>query len=275
MSAILSRPEGLPDFTDPPLTEVVLSVQFATPPQYSEAYVREIWALFENDFPKVQEMPAIPPAFEVFGGPELPGIRFGMMGGAMRNRYWFLNASGDELIQFQQDRFMHNWRKMAGKKNEYPRFESILAKYSRELESLERYFKSKSWGPNVVPNQCEITYVNQMPLQDDTGQSIPKSFYFKKIDLSLDEDVSDLNLNLRKTITKDGKPIGRLFVDCATGVDSTGQPVLGLNLTARGAPQQPSRSSSVEFLQNARVLIDTTFVSFTSEAAHKKWGRTQ
>jgi uncharacterized protein (TIGR04255 family) len=225
----LPRPDGLPDFTDPPLTEVVVSIQFATPPQYNEAYIREIWALFESDFPKVQEMPAIPPTFEVFGGPELPAMRlvnFGMMSGVLRNRYWFLSVSGAEVLQFQQDRFMHNWRKVPGQKNEYPRFDPIIAKYTSELETLENYFRSKSWGL-IVPNQCDITYVNQMPLKTDSGQPIPKSYYFRKVDVSLDEDVSDFTLNLRKPITtKEGKPIGRLFVESANGVDSDGQAVL-------------------------------------------------
>jgi uncharacterized protein (TIGR04255 family) len=274
----LPRPPGLPDFTDPPLSEVVISIQFATPPKYSGAYIREIWSLFERDFPKVQEMPALPPTFEVFGGPELPAMRlmnFGMITGGLRNRYWFLNNTGTEVIQFQQDRFIHNWRKVPGHKNEYPRFDPIFSKYTSELESLDSYFRSKSWGP-IVPNQCELTYVNQMPLKTDAGQPIPKSYYFRKIDVSLDEDVSDFGLNLRKPIIAiDGKPIGRLFVEAATGVDSDGNPVLGLNLTARGAPAEASRAASLEFLQNARQLIDNTFVTFTSDAAHKTWGRTQ
>jgi uncharacterized protein (TIGR04255 family) len=275
----LRRPDGLPDFTNPPLTEVVVSIQFATPPKYSEAYIREIWALFESDFPKVQEMPAIPPTFEVFGGPELPAMRlnFGVItgGAALRNRYWFLSASEGELIQFQQDRFMHNWRKVPGQKSEYPRFDPIISKYTSELETLETYFRSKTWGP-IVPTQCELTYVNQMPLKGETGQPIPKSFYFRKLDVSLDEDVNDFAVTLRKAVTaQDGKPIGRLFVEAATAVDSDGHPVLGLNVTVRGAPAEASRTSALEFLQSARVLIDTTFVAFTSDAAHQKWGRTQ
>jgi uncharacterized protein (TIGR04255 family) len=273
----LPRPPGLPDFTDPPLNEVVVSIQFATPQKYSEAYIREIWALFESDFPRVQEMPALPPTFEVFGGPELPAMRlnFGVLTGALRNRYWFLNENGTELIQYQQDRFMHNWRKVSGQKTEYPRFDPIISKYTSELETLENYFHSKSWGV-IAPNQCELTYVNQMPLKTETGQPIPKSFYFRKMDVSLDEDVSDFALNLRKTVTsEDGKPIGRLFVEAATGVDSGGIAVLGLNLTVRGAPADASRASALEFLHNARLLIDKTFVTFTSDAAHQRWGRTQ
>jgi uncharacterized protein (TIGR04255 family) len=274
---LLPRPDGLPDFTNPPLSEVVLSTQFATPPKYSEVYIREIWALFERDFPTVQEMPALPPTFEVFGGSELPQMRLlniGLVTGALRNRYWFSSASGAELIQFQHDRFIHNWRKVMGQNNEYPRFDPVIAKYSTELESLESYFGSKSWGL-LMPNQCELTYVNQIPLIDDTGAALPKSFFFRKIDVSLDGDVSDFAFNLRQPIVKDGKPIGRLFVETATGVDGEGNPVLGLNLIVRGNPAAASRAAALEFLLNARQLIDRAFVIFTSDAAHAKWGRTQ
>ena len=273
----MPRPPGLPDFTDPPLTEVVVSIQFATPQTYSEAYIRDVWALFESDFPKVQEMPALAPTFEVFGGPELPAMRlnFGVLTAAMRNRYWFLNERGTELIQFQQDRFIHNWRKVPGHTNEYPRFDPIFSRFTKELEALDNYFRSKSWGL-IMPNQCELTYVNQIPLTTDTGQPIPKSYYFRKIDVSLDEDVSDFALYLRKPITaKDGRPVGRQFVEAGTGVDGKGNAVLGLNLTVRGAPAEASLAAALEFLQNARQLIDNTFVTFTSDAAQKKWGRTQ
>jgi hypothetical protein len=105
-----------------------------------------------------------------------------------------------ELIQFQQDRFMHNWRKVPGQKSEYPRFDPIISKYTSELETLETYFRSKTWGP-IVPTQCELTYVNQMPLKGETGQPIPKSFYFRKLDVSLDEDVNDFAVTLRKAVT--------------------------------------------------------------------------
>ena len=43
----LRRPDNLPDFGTPPLVEVVLGVQFATPAGYREVFAREVWALGE------------------------------------------------------------------------------------------------------------------------------------------------------------------------------------------------------------------------------------
>ena len=279
----MSRPDGLPDFTNPPLTEVAISIQFATPPKYSEAYISEIWALFKADFPNVQEMPALPPTFEVFGGPELPQMQmnigmnifssFATGASALRNRYWFLNESESELIQFQQDRLIHNWRKRPGQDNDYPRFDLLFSKFKQELKNVESYFSFKNWGA-LAPNQCELTYVNQMSLQSDTRQDLAKSSYFRNIDLSIgDDDASEFSFNLRKPIISDGAQVGRLFVEAATAVDSSGSPIIGLNLTARGRPTHATSTSALEFLESVRVMIDKTFVKFTSDAAHQKWGR--
>jgi len=255
----------------------VLGVQFTTPAGYREVFAREVWALYETEFPQIQEQSALEPRFEVFGGqssdPSVQ-VRFGVVKGPIRNRYWFLTRDEGELIQFQHDRFIHNWRKK-GDKDEYPRFEPIVAKYGGELDSLERYFHSKNWG-SLAPNQCELTYVNHIPLLDAQGSALPRSFYFRKLDVSLIGDSSEFSASLRQ-IMLDGEnnPIGRLYVDAVTRSDANGKPIIALNLTARGAPAAPNCAAAVAFLQEARLRIVRTFAAITSDAAHVKWGRTQ
>jgi uncharacterized protein (TIGR04255 family) len=273
----LPRPEGLPDFENPPLTEVVVSIQFPGPTSYSDVYAGEIWSLFKNDFPTVQEMLPLPPNFEVFGGPEVPGLKLniGLVTGPIRKRYWFLSLDNTELIQFQPDRFIHNWRKVKKENNTYGHFEEIIEKYAIELARLDEHFQKKSWGP-LVPNQCEVTYVNQMPLVDENGAEIPLSFYFRNIDPSSVGAVSDFAFNLRTPfLDEKQQPIGRLYIECSTGIDDEGKPLIGLNLTMRGAPAEPSCASALKLLEAGRTQIDKTFVKITSDAAHKKWGRTK
>jgi uncharacterized protein (TIGR04255 family) len=273
----LVRPDHLPDFTNPPIVEVALSIQFAPPSGYREVFAREVWAIFENAFPDVEEMPPIQPSFEVFGGPEMPGVKinFGILSGPMRNRYWFLTPDKTELIQFQQDRFIHNWRKVINKNNEYPRFEAVIEKFSDEARSLDSYFLDKGWGP-ITPTQCEITYVNQMSLLDENGQERPRSFYFRSVDLSNGGDINDFSISIRKTIPSDsGTQIGRLYIESSTTVDGEGKPIIGLNLTARGAPVEPTLDKAIAFLFVARELIVTSFAKFTSDEAHALWDRKQ
>jgi uncharacterized protein (TIGR04255 family) len=273
----LRRPDNLPDFATPPLVEVVLGVQFTAPAGYREVFAREVWALYEAEFPQIQEQPALEPRFEVFGGqagdPSVQ-VRFGLVTGPIRNRYWFLASDETEIIQFQNDRFIHNWRKKGGK-DEYPRFEPIVAKYRAELDALERYFLRKNWGL-IAPNQCELTYVNHIPLVDESGTELPKSFYFRRLDVSLIGDANEFSASIRQIMLDGAKnPVGRLHVDAVTRNDVGGKPIIALTLTARGAPSAPDCPSAVRFLQDARLRIVHTFAAITSDAAHAKWGRTQ
>ena len=61
------RPTDLPDFTNPPVIEVLIDTQFETIPGYSPIYANEVWDLFRDAFPKFEEQRALPPSFETFG----------------------------------------------------------------------------------------------------------------------------------------------------------------------------------------------------------------
>ena len=249
-------------------------MQFSTPSGYSDIYAREVWALFESNFTPDQEQPLLEPMFEVFGPQGQAGFHIGFRP-PMGNRYWFSRPDKSELIQFQRDRFIHNWRKVSAINNEYPRFESIIEKFSNDIKKLNTYFNDKKWG-QLAPNQCELIYVNQMPLTDEQGGLLNKSFYFNKLDMSLIGDVDGFNINLLQTIAgEDGRPIGRLYIEANTITDGAGNPLLNLNMTVRGAPTDTTQDAAIKFLNDARIKIVNTFTEFTSESAHKKWGRTQ
>jgi hypothetical protein len=85
-------------------------------------------------------------------------VRFEM--GVPVPRCWFLNDAGTELIQVQQDRFIHNWRKV-GEKDEYPRYPHIRATFKKELTTFCELLDSEKLG-EFTPNQCEVTSVNHI-----------------------------------------------------------------------------------------------------------------
>ena len=62
------RPSHLPVFSNPPLDEVVLGIQFTPVSSYTSVHGNDVWALFREEFPLVQEHPALEPKFETFGG---------------------------------------------------------------------------------------------------------------------------------------------------------------------------------------------------------------
>jgi len=264
-----TRPEHLPDYLTPPLHEVVIGVQFSPPKEYHQIRAGEVWALYKREFPKVQEQPALEPAFETFGIPSTPKPRVNLITGASHDRYWFVADEGDELIQFQQDRLLHNWRRVGDQTNAYPRFEKMIERFSEEIRSLEKYFASLS-SEALAITQCEITYLNHIrietwpPKLDD---------WFQGLSLA-GTSIDDANIGFRQIIRDDNQqPIGRITHEITAGLTREGVRILILNLTVRGAPEGPDIESALRFLKNGRELIVNRFTEITTKKAHSIWGR--
>ena len=269
MSNAESRPEHLPDFSNPPLNEVVLGVQFNPPKAYQQIYAGEVWDLFRSAYPKVEEHSPIAPAFETFGLPT-KSMQFGVITGASHDRFWFLRSDGDELIQFQQDRLLHNWRKIANQTNEYPRFESMITKFQGELGQLQEYFNKLS-PQQLSINQCEISYINH--IQFEANKFTRASDWLRFVEFGNTEP-EDFTVAFQEVIADDsGRPQGRLMCESQIGIKPDGQRIIIMTLTARGAPKSPAIESALEFLAKGREIIVTRFAEHTTEEAHKRWGR--
>jgi uncharacterized protein (TIGR04255 family) len=227
-----------------------------------------VWALFRSSFPEVEEQPALPPSFEVFGLPQAAQMSLGFITGPMHDRFWFLAPSRDELIQFQHDRLLHNWRKVGDGANQYPRFGRMAESFRAELGALEGYFATLA-PQSLAINQCEITYVNNIPWDDGPVDAWLKFLHFDG------GATDDFSASFRRVLPDaDGQPRGRLICEAATAFVST-QRIIRLTLSIRGAPAQPDIPAALEFLQRGSEMIVRTFAEVTTESAHKKWQRSQ
>ncbi len=270
----MSRPEKLPDFSKPPLNEVVLGVQFSTPRGYQQIRAYEVWQLYRDQFPSVEEQPPLAPAFETFGLPNGPQFSLNLTTGAQHDRFWFLSPNKDEILQFQDDRFLHNWRKVGDMSNEYPRFEKMVVRFEEELRALDKYVATLA-SQTLNITQCEISYINHIYL-DGPERSLNVSDVFRFAQFS-GEKPEDLTSTFRRTISDaKGQPIGRLYSEVQTGVSNlNGQRIFIFTLTARGAPSEPTISSALEFLKLGREMVVNTFADLTTDLAHGVWGRKQ
>ena len=270
MSDKTVRPIYLPDFTNPPLNEVVLGVQFAQPKGYQQIYAGEIWKLFKEEFSQVQEQSPIPPSFETFGLPAASRGEFNYITGAIPNRFWFLRPNGDELIQFQSDRLIHNWKKVGDESNKYPRYEYIVKRFKSEFEQIQSYINTLS-PQSLIINQCEVTYVNH--IKAEQGEPLVASDWLRFLKFDTKEP-DDFTLNFREIIAdKDGKPYGRLICESSIAFKGTNQKIIQINLSVRGAPKESNIESALEFITKGRDLIVSRFADMTTESAHKIWER--
>lgn len=270
----MKRPKHLPDFKNPPLNEVVLGVQFAPARNYQQIRAYEVWKLYQKTFPHVEEYPPIQPTFETFGLPSAPTLNFGIVTGATHDRFWFLSEKKDELIQFQNDRLLHNWRKVGDGQNPYPRFETMLPSFQKEIQKLEGYFGTLATQKLEI-NQCEISYINHI-YQDELLNLLGVDDVLSFVQFSNGRP-DDFNSTFRRTISDgDRGPIGRLICEAQTAVNSVNRrKMIVLSLTARGAPKTPTIEDALEFIKLGREIVVSTFAEVTSERCHQMWGRTR
>jgi uncharacterized protein (TIGR04255 family) len=273
------RPSDLPDFTDPPVTEVVVGVQFNGIAGFLAPHLGLIWEEFRADFPYVEEQIPLGPTFETFG-PNPGG--YGSMPFAFPNmfgmpRVLFINADKTQLLQVQKDRFLHNWRKV-GEGDKYPRFEGMLQTFEDGVKKLAAVIRSAHLG-ELVPNQCEVSYINHIKVEGDRPfDTIEQAFGEAMGTLTLDDlgRPEDTRFLLRYVMHNNQEvPIGRLVINAEPGVLANGSAVVQLTLTARGIPQPADIDGVSQFLQRGRQHIVRAFAKLTSEKMQQKWGRKQ
>ncbi len=222
----------------------------------------------------MRELEPLPPVFETFGLPQRPHINFGIVTGASHDRFWFLSENEDQLIQFQNDRFLHNWRKVGEGKNPYPRFDEIVSDYEKELNVLEKFFASHSDfdSKSLNINQCELTYTNHIPLL--SGKHGSRADHWIALTNLENIDPDDFSLGYRKVITTaDGKPYGRITCEINNGFNKKNESIIVMNLTVRGTPENADIKSALNFLHAGRSIIVKSFDTITTKLAHDTWGR--
>lgn len=265
----MQRPPHLPDFDEPPLNEVVLGVQFAPLTPFNSVYLREIWDLYRDKYPKVQEFASLPPHFEIFGGQEiLPPFRVQFGGAPPGSRIWFVAEEENRLLQFQPDRFLANWRKNSDQ-HHYPRFEAIAETYRIDLDKLAAYLHERFRHVMDI-NQAELTYINIIEVDDFSEIS-----NWLNLLNNVSIDVEGLVVDLREIIKNgEDRPFARFYhsVQAVRSLDG-GRKAINLSLSVRGKPESRDINSAMMFLQMAREAIVTRFDKITTENAHTHWGK--
>jgi uncharacterized protein (TIGR04255 family) len=278
---MITRSPDLPDFADPPVTEVVLGVQFGTLDRLLSPHLGLVWAEFRDRFPEIEEHPPLDPTFETFSdnapGLPMPRVQFELLTVPPTPRVFFINAAKTELLQVQRDRFLHNWRKV-GDGDAYPRFERMLATFEAGFHQFETVVGRESLG-SVVPNQCEISYFNQIAMPSDQSPFEAFARIFGPITSELISDdlgtPEDARFSVQYVIRENSGPLGRLYVSALPARKLDGTKIVHLTLVARGKPLSPDLNGVSSFLNLGRRHIVRTFTELTTDEMHRVWERNQ
>ncbi len=277
METMGKKDRNLPEFENPPLIEVALSVQFDPLSAFQAPQIGLLWEKYRDRFPKTEQHPPLENVTEKFELPLRPEFRIELSTAPPVPRCWFLNDAGSELIQVQADRFIHNWRKVDNS-DQYPRYEHIRQRFSNELTIFCEFLLSEQLG-EFKPNQCEITYTNHIKSAPNLNihKQINQTFTVWKTKYS--DDFLGIPENVKIATqyvfyNSEEKPVGRLHISSQPVFNASDKkPIQVLTLTARGAPESPSIEGVLAFLDKGREKIVRGFTSITTPKMHKKWRR--
>ncbi len=277
MSARLSP---RPEYADPPVSEVVLSVQFLPLAGWRSPHAGWYWSRIGSDYPIAEEHPALPMQIEKFGE-ELrqshfvqSPIRVGFEPNT--SRFWFIADPSTRLIQIQRDRFTINWRKVTGREI-YPRYEDEMRpRFEHEWLGFKDFVVENGLGVIDV-QQCEITYVNHIPCGagwETFSKALSLLSYWSGRG-------SDGFLPEPETFSMSGSFImprdsGRLHFVAQRVIRQMDQlEGLQLQLIARGRPLSGDDVGILAWMDEGRDWIVRGFTDLTTGEAHKLWGRTR
>ena len=152
----------LPSFTNPPLIETALSVQFPPIEGFRNIHLGLFWARVRDDYPVAEDAEPIAPGIELFGDQivkrprGMAPIRFGP-GNVVRAQLW--SANRQTMVQLQSDRIVYNWRRTSG--NVYPRWREVLPGFERVYSIFREHLREHGLG-EAHPTNWDVTYVNHL-----------------------------------------------------------------------------------------------------------------
>ena len=267
----------LPSFSNPPVTETVLSVGFRPIESFSLVQLARFHETVRTEFPSSDDQPPYQMPLERFSSArdvltlEVPVFQ------AFLPRFWLSSEDGTSLLQLQRDWFAYNWRRPPGLEAQYTRYPSGRENFSRHLKSFCEHLRTET-GFTPTFNQCEITYVNTI---------VPSGIWTEHSELERvtplwrsipphgeNETVERARLDIVVAIHDQGTQVGRLHVGFSPSTDATGNPTFLMNLTARGRPLGDGVEGVLAFLDLGRGSVVRNFVRFTTPELHQVWGKT-
>jgi uncharacterized protein (TIGR04255 family) len=258
---------------NPPIDELVISVQFATLEGFRSHHAGLIWKKISRRLPRVSEQAALPSVLESFGLPTPPTFQLQAFFTPPTPRFWFESESENDLLQVQSNRISRNWRKRRSD-DKYPGFNRVFRAFKSDIDAMTRFFAEMQIG-ELSYTQCEISYVNLVQLKEGLGFDPLEritSLWSGAPD-SLEGDFEDATISCRQILERDGERIGRIHSSLIPViVPSTGEKATKFEITARGRPQDSSPGEMLRLLAFEHQRILETFIALSTSEMRNLWG---
>lgn len=265
----------LPDYERPPVIEVVCGIQFKTMTDLTAPGFGVFWQRIRSEYPNVEEQPPLGEFTERFDKDALRAeSQFEFLAIPPMPRIFFIDGSGNWVMQLQKERFLHNWRRVKDD-DSYPRFAAVSERFHSAWQAFLAFCREEQLSEPQI-NQLELTYINHIPQGEgwdsltDVGEVLPDLAWRPKHDF----------LPSPESIAWQGNFLlperrGRLHVSVRHAVRRADErPVLLCELTARGMPPLAEPEQIQAWFALGREWIVRGFADLTGPTVQKEiWGR--
>jgi uncharacterized protein (TIGR04255 family) len=189
---------------------------------------------------------------------------------------WFLNEDESALIQIQKDRFTYNWKRQKAN-GPYPRYQAIYPEFESWISKFGDFVKENDLG-DLQFRQFELTYVNHIPM-DSLDHFVARptdTLLDHKRDAGRDRflpEPTNFSWTTEYPLPND---TGRFYIVAQSARTITdGQPVIRLDISAKGIGQNASLSGMRSWFDVAHEWIIHGFVDVTDKRVQREVWRGQ
>jgi len=266
--------QPLPDFDNPPVVETVLGVEFVPLSKWGVPHFGIFWHEIKTEYPRFEVQPPLVSQMERFGKPTtlLPQVTLELVA-QFPVRCWFIHQSDTRLLQVQNDRFIHNWRKV-GTTDTYPHYEHIRPIFAQEWTRFCEFLAAQGIGAPEV-RQCEVIYINHI----DPGKGWQTLADLPDVLGTRIGAETDHFLPAPETVGLTASyPMpteqGRLHVQMQPVIrHADAAQTLQFTLTARGRPTSSQTVDLLRWFDLGREWVVRGFADFTTARMHALWRR--
>ena len=262
-----------PNFSNPPVVELVLGAQFSPLTKLTAGHFGLFWKQLGEEWTSPSDQTPLDDQFELFDRPrwsQTTGLELRLEPVRFPGRFLLGHQDNDRLLQVQGTRFHLNWRKREGF---YPSYRKLIAEFEAMFNRFTSFVQSAGLG-EVAVNQWELTYVDAFA-QDDSWQTpsdwssiLPGLFGSLRAATGL-----VLETRAAEWCYEIPPKRGRLHIAARPGrTPGSERAALLLEMTARGPVGRDGVSTLREGLDLGHDAAVGTFLAVVSDDTQSRWG---
>jgi uncharacterized protein (TIGR04255 family) len=264
----LNQSGSLADFKKPPVVETSLGFHFSPLSDWSLVHYGSLWETFKGQYPKPEYRPPILLPGQPMPQPEVSGDII-----KMPIRICLVENSDNELVQFQNGCFMHNWRKTDATP-QYQHYAGIRPTFSRDWRKFCDFIKAQSLQQPRV-SRCEVSYFNHLVRGEDWTEftELPNIFpAWKGVE---DQETLTTMEAINSSISYTNARVKVQF-NFFSGVRQTdAKEIIQFTVTTGSKPNGSTDEELFQCLDLCHRSAVLGFLKFTSDQIQKRWGKIQ